>query len=85
MISTTEELVQAREKVDNLRQRILDGDPSEVDELIQGVREYDIAVVKARQQFRDEEFYPYYPESFTVENETYDDIVGILKGGDGVR
>jgi hypothetical protein len=53
-------------------------DLEQLEEFTERVRRVDLELVKARHARRDEEFYPYYPESYEAESEAYDEVKKLL-------
>lgn len=50
----------------------------QLEEFTERVRRVDLELVKARQARRDEEFYPYYPESYGAEIDAYGEVSELL-------
>lgn len=82
----TKGLVDALEAVDAARLDLfVNGDShgneiglNDLDAYAELVRVADREMVKARQAARVREFYPYYPEGFAVETDTYDVVIEML-------
>ena len=83
----TQALVEALEAVEAARVDLFvngDGDGNEIslehlDYFIDLVRMADARLVEAREAFRDREFYPYYPESYSAEQDGYAQAAELLK------
>ena len=83
----TEALVEALKDVEAARTDLfINGDAdgneitlSDLDNFVELVRKADVELVKAREEHRDREFYPYYPQSYDGEQSGYEAVTELLE------
>lgn len=83
----TEGLVEALKEVEDARTDLfINGDAhgneitlSDLDHFVELVRKADLELVKAREEHRDREFYPYYPTSYDGEQSGYEAVTELLE------
>lgn len=80
-IERTPELVEALTDLESLRTDLFIAgvDLEQLNELIGAVRKVDVEIIKARHAFRAGEFYPYFPDSYSIESDAYDTAEELLR------